>query len=229
MRAGLKPWKSLSEEALCKAAAAWNWTHDYFARHRGAGVGIGQSKMSKLVLPLTTLRETSGTIYASMANFSYAALALRLLECTIEGIRHFKFIREPLAFLYIVDATEWDVIPYEATRLPGHGIVMAQSEDPIPLMRHTLRQPKHSLHEDDFQSCLEAVRGKRMGLATTPKTRCWQTLCVRLCMMTWTTRIKVNSKRLVNPRGRRRLVPGLALRRESATRRLGQSLKDDAE
>ncbi len=111
-----------------------------------------------LVLPLTILREASGTIYASMANFSYAALALRLLECTIEGVRHFKFIREPLAFLYIVDATEWDVIPYEATRLPGHGIVMAQSEDPIPLMRHTLRQPKHSLHEDDFQSCLEAVR-----------------------------------------------------------------------
>ena len=93
----------------------------------------------------------------------YAALGMRLTQFEVGGIQHFKFTRVQLEFLYVTVPTDWEVIPYEATRLPSVGIVMAQSMAPVPLMRHALSQKLTSLTEADFERC-----AKSMNVETRP-------------------------------------------------------------
>ena len=90
LRPGPKPWKSLTDDSILKAVASWNWLHAYFATYRAAGVGIGGSKMSKLMLGLTVVRQVSSQpVYASMCNFTYAAIGLRLHTFMVEGTLHY--------------------------------------------------------------------------------------------------------------------------------------------
>ena len=81
LRPGFKPWKSLTDDNILQAVASWNWVHEYFRTHRGRNddVGIGGSKMSKLMLPLMIARHKSAdVVYASMGNYLFAAIVLVL-------------------------------------------------------------------------------------------------------------------------------------------------------
>ena len=99
-----------------------------------------------------------------MGNFLFAALGLRLHPFEVEGALHFTFTFDAKPeFLYVVDPMDWEAIPYTATRLQGHGIVMRQSAAQMPLMRHSLRQELHSITEDDITECL-----KRLDIELTP-------------------------------------------------------------
>ena len=92
-----------------------------------------------------------------MGKFLFAALGLRLHPFEVEGALHFTFhfVNAEFEFLYVVDPMDWEAIPYTATRLQGHGIVMAQSAAQMPLMRRSLRQELHSITEDDITECLK--------------------------------------------------------------------------
>ena len=153
MKPGVKSWKTLSDETLLKAVAGWNWLHEYCSTHHDTHVGIGASKMSRLMLGQTIVQHNSSkAVYGCMSNYCYAALGVKLRSLDIAEGRIFSFNDEPLEFLYMIDPVDWIVIPFEATRLPKHGIVMQQSADPMPLMRHTLRQPRpqHSLTDEEI-------------------------------------------------------------------------------
>ena len=62
LKPGYKPWASITDESLLKATAAWNWLNEFFlnkAVYDENGVGIGGSKMSRLMLALTVARKIS--------------------------------------------------------------------------------------------------------------------------------------------------------------------------
>ena len=132
----------MTDDSILKAVASWNWLHAYFATYRAAGVGIGGSNMSKLMLVLTVVRQVSSQpVYASMCNFTYAAIGLRLHTFMVEGTLHYQLkLGHDFTCLYVIDPTDWQAIPYIAARLPGHGIVMVQSAAPMPLLRYSLSQ-----------------------------------------------------------------------------------------
>ena len=166
----VKTWRSLTPDSVCKSAASWNWIHDYFAKYKATGVSIGQSKLSKLLRPLTIVRHVpTDIVYASMGNYLYAALAVRLL-CIIQNCTtYYKFVEAPVEFVYVVEHYDWEVINYEAIRYAGHGILMTPVGKSVPLMIHTLGTPLHSLNEDDLDLCFEHT-GVELP-RTTPKAR----------------------------------------------------------
>jgi len=143
---------------MLKAVASWNWIHDFFRDHRANGVGIGGSKMSKLLLSLTIVREkTSGIVHASFGNYTFAALGMRLEELKLDDRTYFRFTaaNARVEFLYVLDPKNWEAIPYTATRLQFHGIAMRQCAPAMPLMRYSLGQKQHGLSEDDILNCVK--------------------------------------------------------------------------
>ena len=112
MRPGPKPLKSLTDDSNLKAVASWNWLRAYFATYRADGVGIGGSKMSKLMLGLTVVRQVSSQpVYASMCNFTYAAIGLRLHTFMVEGTLHYQLTPgHEFTFLYVIDPMDWQAI-----------------------------------------------------------------------------------------------------------------------
>ena len=159
---GAKPWKTLNDDSIHKAVAAWNWIHEFFAKHRAAGaVGIGGSRLSQLMKCLTIVRQISSqTVRASMGSSLFAAIGLKLHMFEVEGVQHFTFTPDYREFeiVYVTNAMDWETIPFTATRLQGHGIVMAQSAAPMPLIRYSLLQTEHPLTEDDIINCLESLK-----------------------------------------------------------------------
>ena len=155
-----KDWASLTDKGILQAVASWNWLNAFFAKYNGTGVTPLSGKMSRLMQSLTIVRHSviPPKLYASMGNYTYAAIGLGLREFEINGAAHFTFhAKENLEFLYIVDPTNWHVIPYVATRLAAEGIVMKQSEEPVPLIQHTLRQPQHSLNAQEIQDIVKLL------------------------------------------------------------------------
>ena len=156
-----KTWSTLSDETLLKAVSSWNWLHAYFREYRGKGVSIGASKWSKMAACLTIIRcKTSGVVYASMGNKTFAAIFLKLYQFDDNGLPHFKFHAscKVCEFAYLTDPRDWEAIPYTAIRLQGHGIVMQQHADgPMPLMRHCLRQARNPLTVDDIAKYMELL------------------------------------------------------------------------
>ena len=81
-----KPWATLNENTLQRAAAAWNWLHYYVAK-RGEGRGeglpelqkIGDGLLSKFAPDAVILKPVpSSTVLASLGNRTWAALGLPL-------------------------------------------------------------------------------------------------------------------------------------------------------
>jgi len=175
LRPGPKPWKSLNDESILQAVASWNWMHEYFHAYRGT-VGIGGYKMSKLLLPLLIVRRISTNVwYASMGHQVFAAICLRLHQFELDGTTHFQFhaSHRECEFVYVTEAVDWEAISYIPTRLADHGLAMQQDGDALPLMRHALRQPGHSLTQEDIRKCAEnltleqseAITGNFLALA----------------------------------------------------------------
>ena len=158
LRPGYRPWKALTDETFLKAVAAWNWIHAFFRDYRA--FGIGSSKMSTLMQPLRIVRQLSTQlVYASMGNYQFAALALRLHMFEVDGSTFFKFpfSDAEFEFLYVVAPTDWEAIDYIATRLPGQGLVMEQVGVPMPLIRHALRQAQPALTERDINMIIKLL------------------------------------------------------------------------
>jgi hypothetical protein len=106
----------------------------------------------------------TNAVYASMGNFSFAAMGLRLQAIDVGGILHFCFPRSgAFEFLFVTEPMDWETIPYAACRLPKHGIVMQQSAAAMPLMQHSLREQSNSLTVDDIEKCV-----KHLKIETTP-------------------------------------------------------------
>ena len=69
-----KDWPSITDDAMLKAVAAWNWLHAYFLHYNTTS---SIRPMSKLMLNLTVVRfKPTNVAYASMGNFEFAALGL---------------------------------------------------------------------------------------------------------------------------------------------------------
>ena len=163
LKPGWKPWKSITDEALLKATAAWNWLLEFCVHkdfYDDRGVCIGGSLLSRLMLPLTVAyKRSAGYFYAMMGSHKYAAMAMRLFSFHDAGCRHFTFhhAMRRYEFIFVTDPLDWDIVPFQAVRLPGRGIVMQQDGDPLTLIRHTLRQPEHDLSEDDLTAICKCL------------------------------------------------------------------------
>jgi len=163
LRPGAKPWKSLTDDSILQAVAAWNWVHEFFRVHRQTA-GIGSYKMSKLMHTLMVVRRISANaVYASMGNHVFAAMGLRLHQFVVDGTAAFKFdaTHKECELLYVTDPSDWEAVPFIAARLPGHGVVMQQCADALPLMRHALRQEEHTLTEVDIEECTKILELER--------------------------------------------------------------------
>ena len=163
LKPGWKPWKSITDEALLKATAAWNWLLEFCVHkdfYDAQGVCIGGSLLSRLMLPLTVAyKRSEDCFYAMMGSHKYAAMAMRLFSFNDAGCRHFTFhhATRRYEFIFVTDPLDWDIVPFQAVRLPGRGIVMQQDGDPLTLIRHTLRQPEHDLSEDDLTAICKCL------------------------------------------------------------------------
>ena len=95
-----KPWATLNEQSLQKAAAAWNWLNYYVAK-RGEGRGeslpvlqkVGDGNPSKFVPEGVILKHlASGIVLASPGNRTWGALGLPLQMINDEAIYCYKFM-----------------------------------------------------------------------------------------------------------------------------------------
>ena len=82
MKRGPKPWATLDESTLQKAAAAWKWLH-YFRSGCGHGLPegarIGDAMMSKFAPHGVILKYIhTGMVVASLGNRTWDALGLPL-------------------------------------------------------------------------------------------------------------------------------------------------------
>ena len=160
-----KTWKSLTDESLLQAVAAWNWMHAFYLSYRVRGVGLAASKMSKLMDTLTIVRLTTigpvhphlrHRVYASMGHHTFAAIGLGLRQSEFEGTSYFTFHADTdFEFLYVTNPTVWEAIPYVANRLPNCGIVMSQSGKALPLIRHNLRKQQHSMTQVEIAELVQ--------------------------------------------------------------------------
>ena len=156
LKPGYKPWSSITDEKLLKAVAAWNWLQEFGnnrAVYDGGGVGIGGSTLSRLTRRLTVAHKKSvNCFYAMMGNYAYAAMGVQLSSFDDGGRQHFTFdyIHRRFEFIYVTDPLDWEIVPFQATRLPGRGVVMQQDGEHLPLIRDTLCQKDHDLSEVDL-------------------------------------------------------------------------------
>lgn len=156
LKPGWKPWKSITDETLLKNVAAWSWLQHYCdnrALYDLNNVGIGASKLSRLMCPLTLAHQISrDCVYAVMGSYTWAALGMQMESFDEGGFRHFTFsyVLRRLEFIFVTDPLDWMIVPFQGTRLPGRGIVMQQDGESLPLIRHTLQQKQHALQDSDL-------------------------------------------------------------------------------
>ena len=66
LKPGYKPWKSITDESLLKAVAAWNWLQEFCnnrAVYDAGNVGIGGSTLSRLLRRLTVAHKRSANFF----------------------------------------------------------------------------------------------------------------------------------------------------------------------
>ena len=87
-------------------------------------------------------------------------MCLRVHQFAVGDIAHFKFhcSHKECEFVFLTDPADWEAIPYIATRLPHHGIVMRQTGQALPLIRHALCQQENALTEDDINKCAKILK-----------------------------------------------------------------------
>ena len=156
LKPGHRPWSCITDEKLLKAVAAWNWLQEYCnnrAVYDEGNVGIGGSTLSRLLRRLTVAHKRSvNCFYAMMGNYTYAGLGVQLSSFSDEGRQHFTFdyAHRRFEFIYVTDPLDWEIVPFQAVRLQGRGVVMQQNGDHLPLIRDTLCQKNHDLSEVDL-------------------------------------------------------------------------------
>lgn len=69
-----------------------------------------------------------------------------------------RFFNHSVLWIQVTDVADWEAIPFEGVRLEGHGIVMHQTGESVPLLLHCLRSNKQSLTEDDLRRCCESLK-----------------------------------------------------------------------
>ena len=132
-----KPWATLNEQSLQRAAAAWNWLNYYVAkRDEGRGEGlpvlrkIGDGSLSKFAPDGVVLKHVpTGTVLASLGNRTWGALGLPLQmgTCTDgnDEVNCYMFMSTvDIKFFFIWRIEEWIVVPHEAHRCATNGIVL---------------------------------------------------------------------------------------------------------
>ena len=87
-----------------------------------------------------------------MGNYAYAAMGVQLSSFDDGGRHHFTFdyTHRRFEFIYVTDPLDWEIVPFQAVRLPSRGVVMQQDGDHLPLIRDTLCQKDHDLSEVDL-------------------------------------------------------------------------------
>ena len=168
MKPGLRSWPANTEDNISRCAAAHSWLHKYAELHEaGVVVGIGSARMSKLVQPLTIVKNVAeNRVFAAMGNRLWAAMGMALASIEVNGETYWKFQKAPLEFLHVYDLSNWVSLAFSETRLQGHGLVLQQCghSDGMPLLVSTLRA--------GFHLCLGHLKGL-IGFGTSlPMSKC---------------------------------------------------------
>ena len=84
-----------------------------------------------------------------MGNYTYAAMGVQLSSFQDGGRPHFTFdyTHRRFEFIYVTEPLDWEIVPCQAVRLRGRGVVMQQNGDHLPLIRDTLCQKDHEILE----------------------------------------------------------------------------------
>ena len=154
-----KPWATLNEQSLQKAAAAWNWLTYYVAK-REVGRGeslpvlrkIGDGSLSKFAPDGVILKHRpTGTVLGSLGNRTWGALGLPLQMITDsdgEGNCYMFMPSVEIQWFFIWKIEEWVVVPHEAHRCAANGIVLKIVGEEQPLAKYTIQNIKKQDLED---------------------------------------------------------------------------------
>ena len=153
MKPNSKTWHTLNEDTLQKAAAAWKWLHTYLDGRRAGGMleqQIGDALMTKWA-PIATVLQRGDEISLRLGNRVWAGLTLPLQRVAVESdpdVVYYTLFRAPIQWLHILSPIDWWVLPFEACRVEGKGIIFRVTQAPIPLVKHVLSSKNKNLLND---------------------------------------------------------------------------------
>ena len=147
-----KHWPTLAEETIRRSAAAFAWLRKWCSSLRQ--LSLEAALCSRLVGVGIIIRSTAdGNIFVTCGNYSWAALALPVCHLWTDGNGYAIMqiaVEGALELLHVTNPHDWYVLPFENFRL-AQGVVQAQSQEPVSLIRWSLEHMIHSLTEDDLR------------------------------------------------------------------------------
>ena len=145
---GDKHWGTVNEDALRRKAAAWNWLE---MRAGGTAQGaIGDALLSRLVMNMTVLVRGEA-VFFSFGSYSWGALVGSAARVPGPGPEKYS-IKLPChaEFLVVTQPELWTVLPHQAVRLNGAGLVVARTGPTVGLLENCLRTKNNGLVRDDL-------------------------------------------------------------------------------
>ena len=146
---GPKTWSTVSETTSRTAVSAWQWLHvgrvrlaALAAAHGRPAPNLCDALMTRLLTDDMVVQSEDGRVWASMGNYSWAAL-LRPLEVVGEraGLRTFRWLGKgtQFEFVHVVEPRDWSVLKCRSALAPAQGIILEEVDAPRPLLEWRLR------------------------------------------------------------------------------------------
>ena len=155
---GTKNWNTSTEATHRTSLAAWQWYQ--VGRQRLTVPGSAPPKLCDALLTrmldIEMVVEEGGCVFASLGNYSWAALLypLHVLHADSDGLRTIGWGGQNSAveFAYVVNPHEWSVLTCTTALASAQGkIILQETEQPRSLLKYSLTEKCTSLSLDSLQ------------------------------------------------------------------------------
>ena len=159
---GAKCWGSCTEADSRRSLSAWQWLQvgrpaaiaDATARGQ-AHPKLRDALLTRLIGENMVLQNVDGRVWVGLGNASWAALLypLEVQRVRQDGLRDFCWcgIGAVLEFAHVLDPRQWKVVACKSYCVVGQGIILQETEPPLPLLEASLRSGSREMSQDLLQ------------------------------------------------------------------------------